>query len=139
MLMLLLISALLLWQTTFKDCRQFHCPKNMSESLNVAEGGWSGPTGGAFNISAHGQEVLPRTSAMVNDKVCWFVRSPSRLCSLYYYMQGPKKLTFGLQSLYFVAVRKIEPSGAILGLRRSTVQRSATNSPTCKRRRVVCS
>ncbi|KAJ9621619.1 hypothetical protein H2203_007108 [Taxawa tesnikishii (nom. ined.)] len=29
--------------------------------------GWSGPKGGAFNINAPGQEVLPRTSAVVSN------------------------------------------------------------------------
>lgn len=31
-------------------------------------GGWSGPKGGAFNINSPGQEVLPRSSAMINGQ-----------------------------------------------------------------------
>lgn len=39
--------------------------KHMDDSLTGSEGGWAGPKGGAFNINAPGQAILPRTSAMV--------------------------------------------------------------------------
>ena len=40
--------------------------KHFDQNIGDANGGWSGPKGGAFNINACGQEVLPRTSAMIN-------------------------------------------------------------------------
>ena len=42
--------------------------KHMDQGPNAGGGGgWSGPKGGAFNINAPGQEVLPRTSATVSQ------------------------------------------------------------------------
>ncbi|KAI6839394.1 hypothetical protein KC340_g7941 [Hortaea werneckii] len=42
--------------------------KHMDQGPNAGGGGgWSGPKGGAFNINAPGQEVLPRTSAMISS------------------------------------------------------------------------
>lgn len=41
--------------------RSKHLDRNIDSN-----GGWSGPKGGAFNINSPGQEVLPRTSAMIN-------------------------------------------------------------------------
>lgn len=40
--------------------------KHLDENVGSANGGWSGPKGGAFNINAASQEVLPRTSAIIN-------------------------------------------------------------------------
>lgn len=40
--------------------------KHLDENVGSSNGGWSAPKGGAFNINAAGQEVLPRTSAMIN-------------------------------------------------------------------------
>jgi predicted ABC-class ATPase len=37
----------------------------MDHSVGSGNSGWSGPKGGAFNINAPAQEVLPRTSALV--------------------------------------------------------------------------
>jgi predicted ABC-class ATPase len=39
--------------------------KHMDQSVSSGNSGWSGPKGGAFNINAPAQEVLPRTSALV--------------------------------------------------------------------------
>jgi predicted ABC-class ATPase len=39
--------------------------KHMDQSVGSGNSGWSGPKGGAFNINAPAQEVLPRTSAFV--------------------------------------------------------------------------
>ncbi|KAK0271378.1 hypothetical protein LTS00_016628 [Friedmanniomyces endolithicus] len=46
--------------------RAKHLDQNVSGG-----GGWSGPKGGAFNINSPGQEILPRTSAMIdgNDTI----------------------------------------------------------------------
>lgn len=44
---------------------QFIQDRHMNESVSGSGGGWSGPKGGVFTINAPGQEVLPRTSAMV--------------------------------------------------------------------------
>ncbi|KAK5168956.1 uncharacterized protein LTR77_006265 [Saxophila tyrrhenica] len=41
--------------------------KHLDQSLGGSGGGWSGPKGGAFNINACGQEVLPRTSALISN------------------------------------------------------------------------
>jgi predicted ABC-class ATPase len=51
-----------LTRTTASIIRDKHLDKNVGGS----NGGWSSPKGGAFNINAPGQEVLPRTSAIVN-------------------------------------------------------------------------
>lgn len=40
--------------------------KHLDRNIGDSNGGWSGPKGGAFNINSPGQEVLPRTSAMVD-------------------------------------------------------------------------
>ena len=40
--------------------------KHLDRNIGDANGGWSGPKGGSFNINAPGQEVLPRTSATIN-------------------------------------------------------------------------
>ncbi|KAK3691239.1 hypothetical protein LTR37_018771 [Vermiconidia calcicola] len=40
--------------------------KHLERNIGNLNGGWSGPKGGAFNINAPGQEVLPRTSAMIS-------------------------------------------------------------------------
>lgn len=40
--------------------------KHLDRSIDGAKGGWSGPKGGAFSINAPGQEVLPRTSAIID-------------------------------------------------------------------------
>jgi predicted ABC-class ATPase len=39
--------------------------KHMDQSVGSGNSGWSGPKGGAFNINAPAQAVLPRTSALV--------------------------------------------------------------------------
>ena len=39
--------------------------KHLDENVGSSNGGWSAPKGGAFNINAAGQEVLPRTSAII--------------------------------------------------------------------------
>lgn len=49
-------------RTTASIIRDKHLDKNGGGS----NGGWSSPKGGAFNINAPGQEVLPRTSAIIN-------------------------------------------------------------------------
>lgn len=46
---------------------QFIRDRHMDESLSGSGGGWSGPKGGVFHINAPGQEILPRTSAMVTS------------------------------------------------------------------------
>jgi predicted ABC-class ATPase len=40
--------------------------KHLDKNAGNSNGGWSSPKGGAFNINAPGQEVLPRTSAIIN-------------------------------------------------------------------------
>lgn len=40
--------------------------QHFNNNVGEANGGWSGPKGGAFNINAPGQEVLPRTSAVIS-------------------------------------------------------------------------
>ncbi|KAK4545016.1 hypothetical protein LTR36_003567 [Oleoguttula mirabilis] len=40
--------------------------KHLDRNIGSANGGWSGAKGGAFNINAPGQEVLPRTSCMID-------------------------------------------------------------------------
>ena len=39
--------------------------KHLNQNIDSNKG-WSGPKGGAFNINSPGQEVLPRTSAMID-------------------------------------------------------------------------
>ncbi|KAF2487434.1 hypothetical protein BDY17DRAFT_306819 [Neohortaea acidophila] len=39
--------------------------RHMNRGIGDGNVGWSGPKGGAFNINSPGQEVLPRTSAMI--------------------------------------------------------------------------
>lgn len=39
--------------------------KHLDQNVGSSNGGWSGPKGGAFSICMPGQEVLPRTSAIV--------------------------------------------------------------------------
>lgn len=41
--------------------------KHLDENVGSPSGGWSAPKGGAFNINAAGQEVLPRTSAVISS------------------------------------------------------------------------
>ncbi|KXS99013.1 hypothetical protein AC578_6173 [Pseudocercospora eumusae] len=45
--------------------------KHLDRNVGSANGGWSGPKGGAFSINQPGQEILPRTSAMIsgNDSI----------------------------------------------------------------------
>lgn len=42
--------------------------KHLNRNVGGGNGGWSSPKGGAFNINAPGQEVLPRTSAIVSGE-----------------------------------------------------------------------
>lgn len=49
-------------RTTASIIRDKHLDKNVGSG----NGGWSSPKGGAFNINAPGQEVLPRTSAIIS-------------------------------------------------------------------------
>lgn len=42
--------------------------KHLDHNVGNANGGWSGPKGGAFSFCMPGQEVLPRTSAMISGK-----------------------------------------------------------------------
>lgn len=51
-----------LTRTAASIIRDKHLDRNVGDS----NGGWSSLKGGAFNINAPGQEVLPRTSAIVN-------------------------------------------------------------------------
>ncbi|KAK3051326.1 hypothetical protein LTR09_007349 [Extremus antarcticus] len=46
---------------------EFIRTKHLDENLGHSNGGWSGPKGGAFNLNACGQEVLPRTSAVISE------------------------------------------------------------------------
>ncbi|KAJ8605755.1 hypothetical protein MRB53_041312 [Persea americana] len=39
---------------------------SLDRNLSKGKGGWSGPKGGAFNINSCGQEILPRTSALIS-------------------------------------------------------------------------
>lgn len=45
--------------------------KHLDQSIAKTGGGWSGPKGGAFSINAPGQEIIPRTSALIsgNDSI----------------------------------------------------------------------
>lgn len=45
--------------------------KHLDRNVGSANGGWSGPRGGTFNVNQPGQEILPRTSAMIsgNDSI----------------------------------------------------------------------
>ncbi|SMR53552.1 unnamed protein product [Zymoseptoria tritici ST99CH_3D1] len=45
--------------------------KHLDQSVSGTNGGWSGPKGGAFAFCRPGQEILPRTSAMIsgNDSI----------------------------------------------------------------------
>ncbi|KAK5124465.1 hypothetical protein LTR85_001682 [Meristemomyces frigidus] len=47
-------------------CASLIRSKHLDRNIVGGKGGWSGPKGGAFNINAPGQEVLPRTSAMID-------------------------------------------------------------------------
>ncbi|CAK4003174.1 Hypothetical predicted protein [Lecanosticta acicola] len=40
--------------------------KHLDRNVGNANGGWSGPKGGAFSINMPGQEILPRTSALIS-------------------------------------------------------------------------
>ncbi|TKA67915.1 hypothetical protein B0A55_09718 [Friedmanniomyces simplex] len=40
--------------------------KHLDQNVSGGGGGWNGPKGGAFNINSPGQEILPRTSAMID-------------------------------------------------------------------------
>ncbi|KAK4574247.1 hypothetical protein LTR86_002008 [Recurvomyces mirabilis] len=40
--------------------------RHLDQNVSGGKSGWSGPKGGAFNINAPGQEILPRTSALIN-------------------------------------------------------------------------
>lgn len=40
--------------------------KHLDHNVGSANGGWSGPKGGAFSFCMPGQEILPRTSAMIS-------------------------------------------------------------------------
>ncbi|EME81112.1 uncharacterized protein MYCFIDRAFT_197923 [Pseudocercospora fijiensis CIRAD86] len=44
---------------------------HLHRKVGSANGGWGGPKGGAFSINQPGQEILPRTSAMIsgNDSI----------------------------------------------------------------------
>ncbi|KAK5741687.1 hypothetical protein LTS12_024529 [Elasticomyces elasticus] len=47
-------------------CASMIRAKHLDQNVSGGGGGWSGPKGGAFNINAPGQEILPRTSAMID-------------------------------------------------------------------------
>ncbi|CAK1367414.1 uncharacterized protein RHO25_012084 [Cercospora beticola] len=40
--------------------------RHLNDNVKGSGGGWSGPKGGAFSICMPGQEILPRTSAIIN-------------------------------------------------------------------------
>jgi predicted ABC-class ATPase len=40
--------------------------RHLDQNVGNANGGWSGPKGGAFSICMPGQEIMPRTSALVS-------------------------------------------------------------------------
>lgn len=40
--------------------------KHLDQNVGSSNGGWSGPKGGAFSFCMPGQEILPRTSAMIS-------------------------------------------------------------------------
>lgn len=42
--------------------------KHLDRNVGNGNGGWSGPKGGAFSINFPGQEILPRTSAMISGE-----------------------------------------------------------------------
>jgi len=48
-------------------CASMIRARSLDRNIGEANGGWSGPKGGAFGLNAPGQEVLPRTSAMIRD------------------------------------------------------------------------
>ncbi|KAK5696894.1 hypothetical protein LTR17_024213 [Elasticomyces elasticus] len=49
-----------------RACASVIRAKHLDQNVSGGGGGWSGPKGGAFNINAPGQEILPRTSAMID-------------------------------------------------------------------------
>ncbi|KAK3069318.1 hypothetical protein LTR53_012421 [Teratosphaeriaceae sp. CCFEE 6253] len=49
-----------------RACAALIRAKHLDQNVSGGGGGWSGPKGGAFNINSPGQEVLPRTSAMID-------------------------------------------------------------------------
>jgi len=53
-----------------RACASLIRAKHLDQNVSGG-GGWSGPKGGAFNINSPGQEILPRTSAMIdgNDTI----------------------------------------------------------------------
>ncbi|KAI5364210.1 Putative ABC transporter, ATPase [Septoria linicola] len=42
--------------------------RHLNENVGNGSGGWSGPKGGAFSICIGGQEILPRTSALITGR-----------------------------------------------------------------------
>ena len=48
-------------------CASIIRSKHLDRNNASERGGWSGPKGGAFNVNSPGQEVLPRTSAMIDS------------------------------------------------------------------------
>lgn len=60
------ISKIALCDFVTRLAADFIRSKHLDQNLGNYNGGWSGPKGGAFNIDSPGQEVLPRTSAMVD-------------------------------------------------------------------------
>lgn len=43
--------------------------RHINASGESSDSGWHGPKGGVFNINSPGQQILPRTSAMVVDRL----------------------------------------------------------------------
>ena len=49
-------------------CASLIRAKHLDQNVNGGKSGWSGPKGGSFNSNAPGQEVLPRTSVLLNTQ-----------------------------------------------------------------------
>ncbi|KAF2862266.1 hypothetical protein K470DRAFT_263108 [Piedraia hortae CBS 480.64] len=63
------ISQIALCDYITRKCAEIIRSKHMDKGVKGGHGGhgWGGPKGGAFNINAPGQEILPRSSVIVND------------------------------------------------------------------------
>lgn len=59
--------AIALCDFVTRVCASLIRAKHLDQNVAGGGGGWGGSKGGSFNINAPGQEVLPRTSAMVSD------------------------------------------------------------------------
>lgn len=63
------IRAIALADYLSRTAADFIRSRHMNASVESSDSGWHGPKGGVFNINSPGQQILPRTSAMVVDRL----------------------------------------------------------------------